>query len=111
MQGPTLPIRQIAYFVRDVRAAALAHNATFGSGPFFIIDHIALARAEHRGSLVPHDHSSAYGQWGAVMIEFVQQHNAEPSAFHDMYPEGSGQYGLHHAALFVDDLTRLRNIR
>jgi catechol 2,3-dioxygenase-like lactoylglutathione lyase family enzyme len=38
------------------------------------------------------------------MIEFVQQNNPGPSAFHDVYPEGSGRFGLHHVALFVDDV-------
>jgi hypothetical protein len=104
MRGKLLPVRQLAYFVPDIRAAALAQNATFASGPFFLIDHVALARSEHRGLAVPHDHSSAYGQWGTIMIEFVQQHNPDRSAFHDMYPQGSGQYGLHHAAMFVNDL-------
>ena len=37
-------------------------------------------------------------------MEFVQQNNPGPSPFHDMYPEGSGRYGLHHVAVFVDDV-------
>ncbi|MFO1239412.1 MAG: VOC family protein [Sphingomonadaceae bacterium] len=100
----TLPVRQIAYFVADIRAAALAHHKTYGSGPFFILDHIPLVRSEHRGVSRPLDHSSAYGQWGQVMIEFVQQNNADPSAYHDLYPQGSGRFGLHHLAIFVDNL-------
>lgn len=99
-----LPIRQIAYFVPDVREAALAHHRSFGSGPYFIADHIPLRRAIHRGVERTLDHSSAYGQWGSVMVEFVQQNNPGPSAFHDMYPEGSGRLGIHHVALFVDDI-------
>ncbi|HEY0315530.1 MAG TPA: VOC family protein [Sphingomonas sp.] len=99
-----LPIRQVAYFVADVRAAALRHRALFGSGPYFVADHIATPVVRHRGRLATLDHSSAYGQWGDVMIEFVQQNDASPSAFRDMYPEGSGREGLHHVALFVDDL-------
>lgn len=98
------PIRQIAYFVPDVRAAALAHHALFGSGPYFVAEHIPLRLAKHRGIDRPLDHSSAYGQWGQVMIEFVQQNNPGPSAFHDLYPEGCGREGLHHVALFVDDV-------
>ncbi|MFD2136543.1 hypothetical protein ACFSLT_18030 [Novosphingobium resinovorum] len=86
-----LPIRQIAYFVPDVRAAARAHSAAFGSGPYYVADHIALTRAVHRGVERELDHSSAYGQWGEVMIEFCQQNNPGPSAFHDLYPEGSGR--------------------
>ncbi|MGF7153354.1 VOC family protein [Novosphingobium gossypii] len=99
-----LPIRQIAYFVPDVRAAARAHAAAFGSGPYFVADSIPLTRAVHRGVERQLDHSSAYGQWGEVMIEFCQQNNPGPSAFHDLYPEGAGGQGLHHVALFVDDL-------
>lgn len=99
-----LPIRQVAYFVPDVREAALAHHHSFGSGPYFVADHIPLRRAVHRGVERELDHSSAYGQWGSVMVEFVQQNNPGPSAFHDMYPEGSGRTGIHHVALFVDDI-------
>ena len=98
------PIRQVAYFVADVREAARRHHALFGSGPYFVADHIPLRRAMHRGVERPLDHSSAYGQWGEVMIEFVQQNNAGPSPFHDMFPEGSGREGLHHVALFADDV-------
>lgn len=99
-----LPVRQIAYFVPDVRAAAMAHHELFGSGPYYVADNIALNRATHRGTPRELDHSSAYGQWGEVMIEFCQQNNPGPSAFRDVYPEGSGLTGLHHVALFVDDL-------
>jgi hypothetical protein len=38
------------------------------------------------------------------MVEFVQQTNPGPSAFHDMYPAGSGRGGMHHVAIFVDDI-------
>jgi catechol 2,3-dioxygenase-like lactoylglutathione lyase family enzyme len=99
-----LPIRQVAYFVPDIRTAALAHHRLFGSGPYFVADHIPLRRSLHRGVARTLDHSSAYGQWGEVMIEFVQQNNPGPSAFHDLYPEGSGASGIHHVALFVDDV-------
>lgn len=100
----TLPVRQIAYFVADLHEAAAAHTRSFGSGPFFVFEHVALSRNEHRGIVCPFDHSSAYGQWGAVMVELVVQHNPDPSAFHDVYPLGSGRFGIHHTALIVDDL-------
>ncbi|MDE2597346.1 MAG: VOC family protein [Sphingomonadales bacterium] len=100
----SVPIRQVAYFCEDIRAAATAHHRRFGSGPYFVADNIPLAASIHRGEVRPFDHSSAYGQWGEVMIEFVQQNNPGPSAMRDMYPEGSGRWGLHHVALFVDDV-------
>lgn len=102
--GSALPVRQLAYKVNDLEAAALAHNRLYGSGPFFILRHVALESSTYRGAAQPFDHSSAYGQWGGVMVELVVQHNPEPSALHDMFPHGSGAEGLHHAALFVDDL-------
>lgn len=96
------PVRQIAYFVPDIVAAAKAHMATFGSGPFYIAEHIPLTLSLHRGRPAELDHSSAYGQWGEVMVEFVQQNNDGPSVFRDLYPDG-GQ-GMHHVALIVDDI-------
>lgn len=96
------PVRQIAYFVPDIEAAARAHMAAFGSGPFYIAEHIPLTLSLHRGQPAELDHSSAYGQWGEVMVEFVQQNNDGPSVFHDIYPNG-GQ-GMHHVALIVDDI-------
>lgn len=101
-----LPVRQIAYFVPDVRAAAIAHSQMFGSGPYFVAEHIKLRLSLHRGVEAPLDHTSAYGQWGAVMVEFVQQNNAGPSVFRDLYPDGGD--GLHHVALIVDDLAATR---
>jgi len=99
-----LPIRQVAYFVPDARKAALEHHRLFGSGPYFVVDNIPLRLALHRGIERHLDHTSAYGQWGPVMVEFVQQNNPGPSCFHDMYPEGSGRTGIHHVALWVDDV-------
>ena len=99
-----LPVRQLAYKVNDLEAAAAAHHRTFGSGPFFVLRHVALSSSVHRGVARPFDHSSAYGQWGSVMVELVVQHNPDDSALHEMFPYGSGHEGLHHAALFVDDL-------
>lgn len=99
-----LPIRQVAYFCADAREAALAHHRRFGSGPYFVADKIPLAGSVHRGVDRQFDHTSAYGQWGEVMIEFVHQNNSGPSAMHDLYPEGSGRYGIHHLAVWVDDV-------
>ncbi len=99
-----LAIRQVAYFVPDIEAAAHQHTGQFGSGPFFTFRNVPLESSVHRGVEGRFDHSSAYGQWGDVMIEFVQQHGDDPSAMHDLYPAGSGQFGLHHMAVFVDAL-------
>ena len=94
--------RQVAYFVPDSIAAARAHTALFGSGPYYVAEHIPLSLSLYRGRPAPLDHTSAYGQWGDVMIEFVQQNNDGPSVFHELFPNG-GQ-GFHHIALIVEDM-------
>ncbi len=98
------PVRQLAYYVPDIDAAARAHSAAFGSGPFFVLRNIQLKSTLHRAQAREWVHSSAYGQSGDVMIEFVTQHSSDPSSITDVFPAGSGRYGLHHTACFVDDL-------
>jgi hypothetical protein len=93
---------QLAYHVPDPAEAARHHAAAFGWGPFFLLEHIALTRCIYRGRPAAFDHSSAYGQAGEMMIEFIAQHGEGPSALRDMY--GPAQSGLHHVASFVADL-------
>ncbi|SCW80412.1 Glyoxalase/Bleomycin resistance protein/Dioxygenase superfamily protein [Sphingobium faniae] len=97
-------IRQVAYFVSDMREAARQHSALFGTGPFFVVDSLPLENCVHRGVPRYLDHGTCIAQWGEVMLEFNQQNMPGPSYFHDLYPEGSGRYGFHHVALIVDDL-------
>jgi hypothetical protein len=99
---PSFPIVQVAYFVTDIREAALQMTNTFGAGPFHILDNIQLAWGEHRGERCDFVHSSAYGQWGKVMMELVQQESPGPSPFRDLY--APGESGLHHVATMVDSL-------
>ncbi len=59
------PVRQIAYFVPDVVDAARRHAAAFGSGPYYVAEHIPLTLSEHRGRPAPLDHTSAPTDNGA----------------------------------------------
>lgn len=96
------PARQIAYFVPDAVEAALRHSHIHGSGPYHVARNIPLTSCFYYGEPSHFDHTSAYGQWGEVMIEFVQQNSTERSCFTDLYPVG--RQGMHHVALIVDDL-------
>ena len=93
---------QTAYFVEDVRAAAKKMADTVGAGPFFVIDRIELEWGEHRGRPCQFVHSSAYGQWGEMMMELVQQDVEGDSPFRDMYQ--AGEEGIHHVACFVSSI-------
>lgn len=74
----------------------------FGAGPFFINEGIRLVWGEHRGQPTRFVHSSAYGQWGDVMVELFRQEDDEPSPYRDMF--APDEEGLHHAAIMVGDL-------
>ena len=91
LRGPV----QIAYAVEDVVAAA--HDwVDRGAGPFFVRQHIAVSDSRMHGAPAPFDHSSAYGQWGEVMVELICEH-------HDEDQRIGGSTGVHHMAFFVDD--------
>ena len=87
---------QLAYAVDDVWAGAARFAATTGAGPFFISAHIDVPVARVRGVASTFDHSSAYGQWGDVMVELVQEHT--PAI-------GPAAGALHHLAFMVASLT------
>lgn len=95
---------QLAYHVPDPAAAARELAARYGWGPFFLLEHIPLARCLYRGVPAAFDHSSAYGQAGDLMIELITQHNEGPSALRDLFARN--ETGVHHVACFVDDLPR-----
>jgi hypothetical protein len=87
---------QIAYAVDDVNAAA-PRWAARGAGPFFVREHIDLHNVRVRGHPATFDHSSAYGQWGAVMVELIHQHDSGTDPV-------VATAGIHHVAFFVDRL-------
>lgn len=98
---PDYPVAQVAYFVSDIEAAAKSMHTAFGAGPFFVVNNIELSHSTHRGEDCLFVHSSAYGQWGGVMMELVQQESIGPSPFRDLY--APGESGLHHLATIVPD--------
>jgi catechol 2,3-dioxygenase-like lactoylglutathione lyase family enzyme len=93
---------QLAYAVPDAATAAVRWAEQFGAGPFFVRRHIPLVDVVHRGRPADFDHTSAYGQWGDVMVELIQDHGNRPSVVGDVFPPGTS--GLHHLAFILDDV-------
>lgn len=93
---------QIAYAVPDATVAAAAWARDFGAGPFFVRPHIELRDVMYRGRPGVFDHSSAYGQWGSLMVELVADHATGDSPIRDVLAPGTS--GLHHLAFIVEDL-------
>ena len=89
---------QIAYAVDpavDLTEVAQDFRLRTGAGPFVVAEHIALRSATIAGRPAAFDHSSAYGQWGSLMVELVQEHT--PSVI-------GRATGLHHLAYLVESL-------
>lgn len=110
--SPTLgAIAQIAYVVDDVATAAQRFSARTGAGPFFLRRNIIEVAHGPAGEGGEFDHSSAYGQWGAVQVELVQVHSAAPAEF---AATTSGRGRVHHVATLVpsfdDEQARLTEL-
>lgn len=82
---------QLAYAVADVDAAAHHWSRHYGAGPFFVRHHIEVSDVVVDGAPGSFDHSSAYGQWGSMMVELVAVHS----------PPSLAGAGLHHVAYMV----------
>lgn len=89
---------QLADAVTDVRVAARAFAERVGVGPFFVRHHALPRQVDHRGLVGAFDHSSAYGQWGAVQVGLVEVHHAAPPSLAEIVLRPSG---VHHMACFV----------
>jgi len=88
---------QIAYAVADVEVAAQRWS-TAGIGPFFVREHIELSAVRVGGRPGSFDHSSAFAQWGPVMVELIHQHDPGDRAI-------VATSGVHHVAHFVDSFS------
>lgn len=94
---------QIAYFVPDIREAALRHHQLYGSGPFYVAENIEFSICEYRGLASEWDQSSSFGYWGDIMVEFMVQNRPGPSVLEDVKAMNKAPAGLHHLAYYVDD--------
>ena len=106
------PIHHIGYVVDDLRSGAERFAATLGAGPFFGLEHIEFEEVTFQGEPAVYDHSSAFGQWGPIIVELTQVHDAQPAGLREsLVAPGAG---LGHVAWLADSLedevARLRTI-
>jgi methylmalonyl-CoA/ethylmalonyl-CoA epimerase len=95
------PVSQIGLIVKDVAKTASHYEATFGIGPFSIVDNVRLDGVILRGRPVPTTIKVAFAQFGPLQIELIQPLEGE-----NIYTEflASRGEGLHHLGFEVDDL-------
>jgi Glyoxalase/Bleomycin resistance protein/Dioxygenase superfamily len=92
----------IGYVVNDLRVGVEQFSATTGAGPFFAIEHLIFEEVTYRGGPAVYDHSSAFGQWGSIMVELTQVHDAQPAGLRDAL--SSPGAGIGHVGWLADSL-------
>ena len=90
---------KICYVVEDARSAALEWVRRHGAGPFFHHAHYAVQPFDDPEMVF--DHSSAFGQWGEVMVELMQVHELRPDRVRDAFLV---RPGIHHVTWFAPNL-------
>jgi catechol 2,3-dioxygenase-like lactoylglutathione lyase family enzyme len=97
------PFHHLGYIVDDLQRAAerLARNT--GAGPFLMIEHVPLQRTTYDGATADYDHSTAFGQWGPVIVEISQIHDAQPDGLR-AFLRSAPPPAIGHVAWLVDDL-------
>ncbi len=100
MKAP--PVHHVGYVVDDIPAAVEWAVSALGAGPFFLIDHLPFDSVTFQGEPAAYDHSSAFGQWGALKLELTVVHDAQPAGLADALGGPPGRVG--HIAWVVADL-------
>jgi hypothetical protein len=100
------PIKQIAYVVPDIRAAARRHADLFGSGPYFIAEGYRDIAHIYRGEARTMNIDSALGQWGDVQIELIQPTDERPSIFREGGSAAGAGPKCHHICFHPDNLAQ-----
>ena len=97
----TYPLFQHAYLVNNIEEACIKWHDLFGAGPFVHTAHHKTDTFMYRGTDTEADVSYGFGYLGDLMIQFIEQHDDQPSIYRDMYP--AGVEGFHHVAYLVKD--------
>lgn len=79
----TGPVRQIAFVTRDIRASMEFYTRELGVGPWFTTEVTEAPGLRYHGAPCTAHFSAALAAWGAIQIEFIQQHDDSPSVFRD----------------------------
>jgi Glyoxalase/Bleomycin resistance protein/Dioxygenase superfamily len=95
-------LHHIGYVVEDLAAGAARFSAAYGAGPFFAMEHIPFDQVSYLGQAAHYDHSSAFGQWGPILVELSQVHAARPEGLAARLVAPGG--GVGHVAWLVDSL-------
>ena len=97
-------IMQHGYVVDDVEKAAAEWVARVGVGPFYILQSNIMDQYWYRGRQMTVDLKLAFGYWGPIQVELIQQNN-DADSFYVAARRTAGK--LNHFASVVSDLDGL----
>jgi len=95
-------IHHVGYVVADLRAGVEQFARDLGAGPFFAIEHLEFDEVTYEGGPAVYDHSSAFGQWGPILLELTQVHDAQPAGLREHLVKPGG--GLGHIGFLAESL-------
>ena len=96
------PPRQIGLVVPDFDAALEYWTTVMGAGPFFITRKVQFENYRYRGQLADAPTVSlAFGQFGAMQVEIIAQHDDLPCGYND-YLHSGARGPQHFAHWFAD---------
>ena len=99
---PNRRIRHVGYVVDDIQDAVRWAIDTLGAGPFFLVPSLPFAYCTYRGEPAEYDHTSAFGQWGDVIVELTVIHSANPPELAETI--GGAAPRVSHVGWLADDL-------
>lgn len=92
---------QLAFSVSDLKKPTLeTWRQRLDTGPFVVAEHVELENSLVHGRPADFDHSSAFAQWGDVMIELIVEHSR---------PRIGSDRGIHHVAFIVPEIDDAAN--
>lgn len=99
----SLPLHcHIGYVVSDLRDGVARFSVATGAGPFFAMEHIIFDEVTYRGEPAIYDHSSAFGQWGPILVELTEVHEAQPEGLREALVAPGG--GVGHVGWLAESL-------
>ena len=93
------PVRQTAFVVDDVEAAALEWATTHGVGPWLLYS-VDIPGTSYRGDVQPLRARMGLAQSGGQQIELIKHDPAVPSIYQEFVDAGGT--GLHHVCYWAE---------
>jgi hypothetical protein len=95
-------IIQFAYTVDDIENGMRRYTELLHIGPWFLIGPFVPAKGLYRGAVTKMKISLAVAFAGEVMVELIEQHDAEASVYQETL-RARGIHGFHHWAIGARD--------